>query len=180
MQRFGTDLALRCRANRGQISRKWHVDATYLTIKGHWYYLYRAIDKAGNLVDVYLSETRNKKAATRIFKQCLQTTGVTPSQITTDKEPGFSDAIKTAYGTSAIHRDVKYLNNCIEQNHRSIKSWCRPMKGFKSPWSAMILCHALVKIRYRSTVALLRLNSRNLKDSLFAKHGVASDSAVLD
>lgn len=61
------------------------MDVTYLTIKGHWYYLYRAIDKAGNLVDVYLSETRNKKAAIRFFKQCLQTTKVTPSQITTDK-----------------------------------------------------------------------------------------------
>ena len=85
-QRFGSDPALRCHANRVQIGTKWHMDVTYMTTKGHWYYLYRAIDKAGNLVDVYLSETRNKKAATRFFKQCLQTTGVTPSQITTDKE----------------------------------------------------------------------------------------------
>ncbi len=58
------------------------------------------------MIDVYLSETRDKKAATRFFKQCLQTTGVTPSQITTDKEPGFSDAIKTAYGTSTVHLTV--------------------------------------------------------------------------
>ncbi len=34
-QRFGTDIALRCRANRSQIGRKWNMDVTYLTIKGH-------------------------------------------------------------------------------------------------------------------------------------------------
>ena len=87
------------------------MDSTYLTIKGHWYYLYRAIDKAGNLIDVYLSETRDKEAATRFFKQCGLTTGVTPKQITTDKEPGLSSAIKTTFGSQAVHRDVKYLNN---------------------------------------------------------------------
>ncbi|MDF1795243.1 MAG: IS6 family transposase [Coxiellaceae bacterium] len=132
---------------RAKVGVKWHMDITYCAIKGHWYYLYRAIDKAGNLVDVYLSETRNKKAATRFFKQCQETTGITPNQITTDKEPGFSDAIQTVFGQSTIHRNVKYLNNRIEQNHRGIKSWYRPMKGFKSPWSAMILCHAFEEIR---------------------------------
>ncbi len=147
VQRFGADLALKCRSNRSKIGTKWHMDVTYITIKGHWYYLYRAIDKAGNLIDVYLCENRDKKAATIFFKQCLQTTGITPSQITTDKEPGFADAIKSAFGLKTIHRDVKYLNNRMEQNHRGVKSWYRPMKGFKSSWSAMILCHAFEEIR---------------------------------
>ncbi|MDF1761178.1 MAG: IS6 family transposase [Coxiellaceae bacterium] len=147
VQKFGTDLALKCRTNRNRVGTKWHMDITYCTIKGNWYYLYRAIDKAGNLVDVYLSETRDKKAALRFFKQCHQITSVTPEQITTNKESGFSDAIQTVFGQSTIHRDVKYLNNRMEQNHRGIKSWYRPMKGFKSPWPAMILCHAFEEIR---------------------------------
>ncbi len=47
---------------------------------------------------------------------------MTPSQITTDKEPGFSDAIQTAFDQLTIHGDVKHLNNHIEQNYHGIKS----------------------------------------------------------
>ena len=51
VQTFGVELGLKLRQRRkGKSGKKWHVDATYIRIKGHWYYLYRAIDKAGNLV----------------------------------------------------------------------------------------------------------------------------------
>lgn len=96
-QIYGTNLAEKCRSKRKRVQCKWHIDVTYLAIKGRWYYMYRAIDKAGNLIDIYLSETRDKEAVTRFFKQCGLTTGVTPRQVTTDKEPGFSDAIKSAF-----------------------------------------------------------------------------------
>jgi len=158
-QRFGTELGLTFRAKRwNQVGRKWHMDITYLKVRGQDAYLYRAIDKEGNLVDVYLSETRNKSAALKFFKQCQQATGVVPTQITTDKEPGFSDAIHKAFGPTVKHHDCKYLNNRIEQNHRGIKSWYRPMKGFKSMWSAMIACHVFEEIRqfFRSKKPLLQ------------------------
>jgi len=64
MQTFGVELGLKCRKRRkGKCGTKWHADATYVRIKGDWYYLYRAIDKEGNLVDVYLSESRDQAAA---------------------------------------------------------------------------------------------------------------------
>jgi transposase-like protein len=47
----------------GKVGRCWHIDETYLKIAGEWCYLYRAIDRDGNLVDVYLSETRDMAAA---------------------------------------------------------------------------------------------------------------------
>jgi len=56
-QTFGVDLGLKLRSRRkGKVGTKWHVDATYIKIEGRWCYLYRAIDKEGNLVDVYLSD----------------------------------------------------------------------------------------------------------------------------
>jgi len=127
--------------------KKWHMDITYLKVQGYDVYLYRAIDKKGNLIDVYLSEDRNKYAAYKFFKQCRKTTNIIPSQITTDKEPGFKDAIHRSLGADVIHRDNKYMNNRIEQSHRGIKSWVRPMKGFKSLWSAMITCHVFEEFR---------------------------------
>jgi putative transposase len=50
---------------RGQGGTSWYVDETYVTIKGKWCYLYRAIDRDGNLIDSMLSEKRDLDAAKR-------------------------------------------------------------------------------------------------------------------
>ena len=87
VQTFGVELGLKLRSRRkGKAGEKWHVDATYLKIEGRWCYFYRAIDKDGNLVDVYLSDVRDQAAAEVFFEQAQNTTGITPEQITTDKE----------------------------------------------------------------------------------------------
>jgi len=148
VQTFGVDLGLKLRARRkGQCGKKWHADATYICIKGRWCYLYRAIDKQGDLVDVYLSDVRNQAAAEAFFKQAEKTTGVSPEQITTDKEPALYPAINNVFGSKTKHRDSKYMNNRIEQTHRGIKSRYKVMKGFKSPFCALIFCTAFEEIR---------------------------------
>src|SRR5439155_2537425 len=51
---------------RGQVKPKgstWHMDETFVRIAGHWMYLFRAVDSAGQTVDLYLSETRYREAA---------------------------------------------------------------------------------------------------------------------
>lgn len=147
-QIFGAKLGLKYRSQRkNHTGKKWHVDATYIRIQGHWCYLYRAIDKAGNLVDVYLSDKRDQAAAESFFKQCQNTTNMKPVQITTDKEPALYPAINNVFGVGTKHRDNKYMNNRLEQNHRGIKSRYRPMKGFKSFFCAKIFCTAFEEIR---------------------------------
>lgn len=121
--------------------------ATYVKISGHWSYLYRAIDKEGNLVDVYLSDARDLDAAEHFFAQAKQTSGVIPDQITTDKKKAFYQAIENEFGESTKHRDSKFMNNIIEQDHRDIKSRHDVMKGFKSFFSALIFCTAFEEIR---------------------------------
>ena len=129
VQTFGVDLGLKLRQRRqGQPGSKWHVDSTYLKIEGRWRYFYRAIDKEGNLVDVYLSDVRDQAAAEAFFKQAINTTGIVPEQITTDKEPALYPAIKNVFCDKTKHRDSKYMNNCIDQDHRGIKSRYKVMK----------------------------------------------------
>jgi putative transposase len=100
VQTFGVELGLKLRERRqGQVGKKWHADATYIVIEGRWCYFYRAIDKEGNLVDVYLSDVRDQAAAEAFFEQAQATTGVTPVQITTDKEAALYPAIKNVFGT---------------------------------------------------------------------------------
>lgn len=50
VQTFGVELGIKLRVRRkGRAGKKWHADATYICIKGHWYYIYRAIDRERNL-----------------------------------------------------------------------------------------------------------------------------------
>jgi putative transposase len=121
--------------------------ATYLRIEGRWCYLYRAIDKDGKLIDVYLSDARDQSAAEKFFEQAAKTSGVIPEQITTDKETALYPAIKNVFGDETKHRDSKYMNNRIEQDHRGIKSRYKMMKGFKNIFSALIFCTAFEEIR---------------------------------
>lgn len=114
-QTFGVELGLKLRERRqGQVGKKWYADATYILIEGRWCYFYRASDKEGNLVDVYLSDMRDQAAAEAFFEQAQTATGVvTPTQITTDKEAALYPAIENVFGTTTIHRDS---NNIIEQD----------------------------------------------------------------
>ena len=94
--RFGVSLVKQFRKKIVMVDSgpKWHVDPTYIRVEGRWCYLSRAIDKAGNLVDVYLSDVRDQEAAAQFFLQAESTTGITPDQLTTDKEPALESAIE--------------------------------------------------------------------------------------
>jgi len=166
VHRFGTSLGMQLRkVRRGKAKTKWHVDATYIKSEGRWCYFYRAIDKDGNLVDVYLSDKRNINAAENFFKQAMKTTGIKPSQITTDKEPAFYRAVKNIFGKNTKHRDSKYMNNLIEQHHRGIKSRYKVMKGFKNIFSTLRFCTVFEEIQQFFRI---KNKSRSKKRNLIA------------
>src|SRR4051794_14582156 len=121
--------------------RCWHIDETYLKVAGEWCYLYRAID--GNLVDVYLSETRDMAAAKAFLRSARSVTQVEPEQVTTDGHTSYPNAEEL--GTDVDHRTSQYKNNVIEQDHRGIKG--RYLRGFKNFDAAHRFCHAFDEIR---------------------------------
>jgi transposase-like protein len=105
-----------------------------LKVKGEWRYLYRAVDKQGQTIDFLLTEHRDKAAALRFLKQAIRRNGL-PETITIDGSDANEAAIKSyneEHGTAIIIRQVKYLNNMVEQDHRGVKRVTRPMLGFKS------------------------------------------------
>lgn len=127
---------------RGKVGESWYVDETYIRVFGRWCYLYRAIDRDGNLVDCRFSEERDMNAAKAFFRESKEITGVTPDRVTTDGHDSYPRAITEELGVTVTHRTNKYLNNLIEQDHRGIKSRYRPMKGFGTPESAARFCPA--------------------------------------
>src|SRR5215831_18725061 len=81
-----------------------------------------------------LTEHRDKEAALRFLKKAIRRNGL-PETITIDGSDANEAAIKSyneAHGTAIAIRQVKYLNNIVEQDHRAIKRVTRPMLGFKS------------------------------------------------
>jgi putative transposase len=70
------------RKRRGRVGTSWYVDETYLRVGGRWCYLYRAVDRNGNLVDVMLSERRDLQAARAFFRSAKVVTGVVPARVT--------------------------------------------------------------------------------------------------
>jgi putative transposase len=122
-------------------------DETYLRIQGRWCYLYRAIDRDGPLIDARLSDTRDLAAAEAFFRSAWTVTGVTPDRITTDGHDAYPRAIRNVFGPQVMHRTNRYLNNHLEQDHRSIKQRYRSTCGLKTFGTAARFCGFFDEIR---------------------------------
>jgi len=125
----------------------WYVDETYLKLRGRWCYLYRAIDRDGNLIDAMLSEHRDMKAAKSFFRLARTTMGYRPERVTTDGHGSYPRAIGTVLGKTVGLRTSTYLNNRLEQDHRGIKGRIRCMRGFKGHDAANRFCREHGELR---------------------------------
>ncbi len=148
-ERFAPLLAERLRAKRrGKAGVKWHCDETYMKVDGRWcYYLYRAIDADGALVDSMLNKTRDMAAAKRLFQRARTVVGHAPEKVTTDGHDAYPRAIRETLGPDVPHRTSRYMNNRIEQDHRGIKQRYYPMRGFGSFDAAARFCTAHDELR---------------------------------
>jgi putative transposase len=90
------------------------------------------LENRTRLVDIRLAKTRSSQTTTAFFEKAVETTGVVPEKVTTDKEVSYPGSIKEVLGRKVEHRTNKYLNNGIEQDHRGIKQRYYPMQSFKS------------------------------------------------
>jgi transposase-like protein len=89
VQCYAPELDQRCRPQLRVTNDSYRVDETYIKIKEHWYYLYRAVDSTGATLDFMLSPTRDAEAADRFFRQVLRASHTrTPCVITVDKNAG--------------------------------------------------------------------------------------------
>lgn len=96
------------RRHKLNVGRRWHMDDTYIKIKGLWKYLYCAVDTASQTIDFLLTTKRDAAAAL--------------ATLNADKSEEENITV----------RQSKYLNNLIEQDHRNIKRRVRPIQGFNS------------------------------------------------
>ena len=145
--KFARQIAAHAQTRKRSTAKSWRMDETYIKVSGRWRYLYRAIDREGNLLDSMLSEHRDKHAARRFLRRLIDSAGRKPLRMTTDKHPAYTKAIRWIVGRKVLHRHNQYLNNRMEQNHRGIKQRYYPMLGFKRFESASRFCTAFDELR---------------------------------
>ncbi len=168
--RFAPVFAQELRVKRkGKMGISWYVDETYVRVKGKWCYLYRAIDRDGNLVDSMLSEKRDMEAAQAFFTSALAVTGKPPERVTTDGHTAYPKAIAEVLGTEVEHRVSDCLTNRIEQDHRGVKQRYYPMLGFGAFESAKRYCQAFDEVRnfFRSRSRMREFVSLSERRQLF-------------
>jgi transposase-like protein len=148
--RYSPELLERFNLRKRSVSRKWHVDETYIKVRGQWMYLYRAIDSNGDTVEFWFSERRNLTAAKRFLGKALKRHG-RPERIVIDGSQTNREAVLSCDTTDRLQnrsrcelkpiriRQSAYLNNRIEQDHRAVKRRVRPMLGFQSISSARVI-----------------------------------------
>ena len=133
VQKFGPALSTEIRRYRKPVSTTWLVDETYVKILGRWHYLYRGVDQDGQVLDCWLSRTRDLAAAEAFFRRTINSTGCTPEHVVTDKASFYPSAIRT-YAPGAKHTATGFYNlvistNRCERNHGYVKTRIRPMRG---------------------------------------------------
>ena len=125
------------------VGRSWRVDETYIKIRGVWHYLYRAVDWAGRTVDFRLSARRDVAAAKAFFRKAIRSQQRAPKTINLGGYAASHRAVRELKADGSLPADMKlrsskYLNNLIEQDHRSVKLRVAVMIGFKRFTNAAI------------------------------------------
>jgi len=157
VHQYSPELKKRLKKFLKQSNDPYRIDETYIKVKGIWHYLYRAVDSEGNTLDWMLSKKRNQEAAEKFFKQLLSNDHCSsPRVMNVDKNAAYPPAFNTIKGNRLIPketqlRQVKYLNNVIEQDHRFSKrrivysQWLQTFKTAEATISGYESIHMIRK-----------------------------------
>ncbi|KZY46118.1 transposase, partial [Roseovarius sp. HI0049] len=130
VNRFGVHFAGCIRRDRPDAVDKWHLDEVVIPINGRKYWLWRAVDESGDVLDILVQPRRDAKAAKRFLARLIDRFGK-PRVVITDKLRSYCKPIRDL-APGADHRAHKGLNNRIEGSHRPTRKREKLMGRFKS------------------------------------------------
>ena len=132
--RFGPMFAAEIRKRRvcqwrGYRQWRWHLDEVFVKINGETHYLWRAVDHEGEVLEVFATERRDRKAALKFLKRTMKRYG-RPQTIVTDCLRSYRAAMKII-GNAASHECGRWLNNRAENSHQPFRRREGAMAGFR-------------------------------------------------
>lgn len=131
--RFGPMFASEIRKRRieGMKSsrRRWHLDEVFVKINGERHYLWRAVDQEGEVLESFVTKTRDKRAALKFLKKAMRKHGQ-PEVIVTDKLRSYGAALKEI-GAGDRQETGRWMNNRAENSHLPFRRRERAMLRFR-------------------------------------------------
>jgi putative transposase len=133
-QRFGPMFAAEIRKKRVEHLRvwpqwRWHLDEMFVKINGERYYLWRAVDQEGELLESFVTKTRDKKAALKFLRKSMKRYG-RPHVLVTDKLRSYGAAMKEI-GNADRQETGRWMNNRAENSHLPFRRRERAMLRFR-------------------------------------------------
>jgi putative transposase len=146
---------------------KWFLDEVALTMNKRRYWLWRAVDQDGTVLDILVQSRRDQHAAERFLRRVLEgEDDAEPRVVVTDKLASYPPALRRVLPNSE-HRRHKRLNNRAENSHRPVRKRERAMQRFKSPEQAQrfletfsAVCNHFRPRRHRLSAERYRQNMR--------------------
>ncbi|SPH24392.1 hypothetical protein DEA8626_03444 [Defluviimonas aquaemixtae] len=113
-----------------RISRwRWHLDEIFVRINGEWHYLWRAIDHEGEVLESFVTKTRDKKAALKFLRKAMRKHGW-PDTLATHKLRSYGAVLKEL-GAGDRQETGRWLNNRAENSHLPLRRRERAMLRFR-------------------------------------------------
>ena len=144
--KFGPLFAKELRRRRHRPTSQWHLDEMAVLISGRQFWLWRAVDDEGEILDFLVQRRRDAKAAARLMRKLLKKHGFAPTLLVTDKLRSYG-AARTRLRLSVCHDQGLRKNNRAENSHLPVRRRERKMQRFKSPGSVQrfLSVHAYVQ-----------------------------------
>jgi transposase-like protein len=133
--KFGPLFARELRRQRPRPTTRWHLDEMVVRIAGRQFWLWRAVDDEGEVLDLLVQRRRDMAAAMKLMRKLLRKQGFAPNVLVTDKLRSYGAAM-SEMGLSARHEQGLRRNNRAENSHQPTRRRERKMQRFKSPGSA--------------------------------------------
>nr|WP_321361512.1 IS6 family transposase [uncultured Hyphomonas sp.] len=134
VDRFGTYFAYKIRKRRSERMRQssqwqWHLDEVFVKIRGRTHYLWRAVDHEGEVLESFVTKTRDKASALKFMRKAMKRYG-NPKVVVTDKCPSYRAAMKVI-GSERRQETGRHLNNRAENSHLPFRRRERAMSRFR-------------------------------------------------
>ncbi len=129
--KFGLLYARRLRRRHQGFGDTFFIDEAFIKMNGKQYYLWRAVDQDGVVIDVFLQKRRDGMAAKRFFIRLLKHHLGEPRRFVTDKLGSYRVAHRELI-PDTTHDTSRYANNRADLSNQPTRVRERGMRRFKS------------------------------------------------
>jgi len=142
---------------------RWHLDEVFVRINGETHYLWRAVDHEGEVLEVFATKRRDRKAALKFLKRTMKRYGQAKA-IVTDRLGSYGAAM-AVIGNAADQECGRWLNNRAENSHQPFRRRERAMAKFRSPATLQKFAAAHASIHNHFNQERHLYNRRNFKQN---------------